>query len=224
MTRRWLWLQLAIGYGILEIALWTSGRSQLVASCAVAAWIVLAILLQGRSAKELGIGTSAFWRALIAVPLAAGVGVGLVLLAWSAGTLSELHGKDPVWLHALSYSIWALFQQFMLQSFFYLNLEALLRNADKAAWVTAVLFGVAHVPNPVLAPATFLAGLALVKLFQRARNIYPLGIAHALLGLAIAISAPHALIRNMRVGASYFHYQSSPRQAFTCRFYPVHLG
>jgi hypothetical protein len=224
MTRRWLWLQLAIGYGILEIALWTSGRSQVVASCAVAAWIVLAVLLQGRSAKELGIGASAFARALIALPLAATVSLGLVLVAWSAGTLGALHGKDPVWLHAVSYSIWALFQQFMLQSFFYLNLEALLRSEDKAAWATAALFAVAHIPNPVLAPATFVAGLAFVRLFQRARNIYPLGIAHALLGLSIAIAAPHALIRNMRVGASYFHYQSMPRQAFTTGFYSAHLG
>jgi hypothetical protein len=213
MCRAWVWLQLAIGYGILEIALWTSGHTQVLASWAVAAWFVLSVMAEGRSAKELGIGTAGFSRALIALPVAAAASLAIVSVAWAAGSLRGLHGESPVWLHALSYSLWAVFQQFMLQSFFYVSLERLLGSPGKAVWVTAGLFAAAHIPNPVLVPSTFLAAVFFVKIFQQARNIYPLGIAHALLGLSIAISAPSGLIRNMRVGVSYFRYQPSPPRA-----------
>ncbi len=224
MTRGWLWFQLAVGYGILEVALWTSGHAQAIACWAVAVWIVLSVVAQGRSPGELGIGAAGFSRALIAVPLAAAASLAVLLAAWSAGTLGGLPGTGPVWRHALSYSVWAVFQQFMLQSFFYVNLERLLRDRKKACWATAGLFAAAHIPNPVLVPATFVAGMAFVKLFQRARNIYPLGMAHALLGLTIAIVAPHGWIRNMRVGASYFRYPSRPRRASTQALPPTDVG
>jgi membrane protease YdiL (CAAX protease family) len=215
MSRSWAWLQLVIGYGILEVALWTSGHTQAIASWAVAAWCASSVVAQGRSARELGVGTAGFSRALIALPVSAAASLAIISTAWAAGSLRELHGEAPVWLHALSYALWAVFQQFLLQSFFYVNLERLLGDGRKAAWITAGLFAAAHIPNPVLVPATFLAAIFFVKVFQKARNIYPLGIAHALLGLAVAISAPSGLIRNMRVGVSYFRYESAPRNVST---------
>src|SRR5581483_3646929 len=171
MARRWLWLQLATGYGILELALWTSGRNQVLASWSVAVWIMLSVVMQALKTTDMVIARAAFRRGLIALPLAALASFALILLGWMAGTLGPLHGESPVWLHALSYTVWAVFQQFMLQSFFYLTLEKLLESSNKATWITAGLFAAAHIPNPVLVPATFLAGLAFVRLFQRARNI-----------------------------------------------------
>jgi hypothetical protein len=49
-------------------------------------------------------------------------------------------------------------------------------------------------------------GLIFAELFRRYRNIYWLGLAHALLGIAVAVSVPDALHHQMRVGVAYMHY------------------
>ena len=67
----------------------------------------------------------------------------------------------------------------------------------------ALLFSAAHIPNPWLVPATLLGGLVFCELFRRYRNLYPLGAAHALLGLAIAEALSVVLLRHMRVGIGY---------------------
>jgi hypothetical protein len=38
------------------------------------------------------------------------------------------------------------------------------------------------------------------------RNLYPLAVAHALIGLALAVSVPDSIQRHMRVGLGYLHY------------------
>src|SRR5581483_644399 len=212
MSRRWTWAQLVIGYVILEAALWTSGRTQAVFSYATAVWIVASVMAQRRSARELGLGRPGFTRALVAVPVASLAAGTIVLTGWAAGSLRVLYGPDPVWAHTLGYSLWALFQQFMLQSFFYLGFETLFGPGPKAMWTAVVLFAAAHIPNPVLVPASFVGALFFVLVFRRTRNIYPLGLAHAVLGLALAVSVPDGALRHMRVGASYFRYQPALEQ------------
>jgi membrane protease YdiL (CAAX protease family) len=86
------------------------------------------------------------------------------------------------------------------------NLEDLLGDSQRALWCTTALFFLAHVPNPVLMAGTLAAALFFVSLFRRYRNIYPLGIAHALLGLSLAVTVPDAWLRHMRVGISYWHF------------------
>ena len=58
--------------------------------------------------------------------------------------------------------------------------------------MAALLFALAHLPNPILAPITLIWGLAACLLFLRYRNLYPLMIAHAILGITIAITIPGA--------------------------------
>ena len=72
----------------------------------------------------------------------------------------------------------------------------------------AVLFSAAHVPNPFLMPATLLWGFASCLLFLRYRNLYPLMMAHAILGITVAITIPGPVVHNMRVGLGYLTYRS----------------
>lgn len=206
MNRVWLWAQLAIAYGLLESALWTTAGTQQIFALATAAWIVGVTIAGRRSLRELGLGTSGFGGALIAVPIAAAVAALIVLIGWQAGTLRVLYGpRTPLW-HSIGYAIWALEQQFMLQSFFFLTLERLLNDSTKALLGAALLFCAAHVPNPVLMATTLVAALFFISIFRRYRNIYPLGLAHALLGLSLAVTVPDHVIRHMRVGISYLHF------------------
>jgi hypothetical protein len=206
INRAWRWAQLVIAYGLLEVALWTTPPIQPIFALATAAWIVGVTIANRRSLRQLGLGTSGFGGALIAVPIAAVVAALILVIGWQAGTLRVLYGPStPVW-HSIGYALWALEQQFILQSFFFVTLEELLNDSKKALLGATFLFCAAHIPNPVLMATTLVAALFFVSVFRRYRNIYPLGLAHAMLGLSLAVTLPDHVIRHMRVGISYLHF------------------
>ena len=197
---------MVVAYSLLEASLWTEGPTQRIFALAAALWIVVATLLNRRSLRQLGLGTRGFVNSLIAIPVALAAAAVIVLIGWQAGTLRGLFGSRPLLWHSSGYAIWALMQQFILNSFFFLNLEELLGDSRRALWGAATLFCFAHLPNPVLMGGTLLAAVFFLALFRRHRNLYPLGIAHALLGLSLAVTVPDAWLRHMRVGISYLHF------------------
>jgi membrane protease YdiL (CAAX protease family) len=104
--------------------------------------------------------------------------------------------------------MWAVVQQWIQQSFFFERMERVIERGVLASFATAALFGLAHLPNPVLAPVTFLGGWLLSELYRRYRSVVPLGIAHGLVGLAVALAVPDSLNHHMRVGLGYLRYMS----------------
>ena len=206
MNRAWIWCQLVVAYLLLEASLWTEGHTQRMFALSTAVWIVVATIVGRRSLRELGLSASGFAKSLMAIPVALAAAAMIVVIGWHAGTLRGLFGARPPLWHSSGYAIWALMQQFILNSFFYLNLEELLGDRRRALGGAVALFCFAHIPNPVLMAGTLAGALFFVSMFQRYRNIYPLGFAHALLGLSLAITMPDAWIRHMRVGISYLHF------------------
>jgi membrane protease YdiL (CAAX protease family) len=140
------------------------------------------------------------------IPAAAALASAAVLLAWSAGTLHPLFGLVGVATHSTGYAIWAVFQQFLLQAYFFLRFEKLV-STRAAALISPGLFCLVHIPNPVLVAVCIAAGWLACEVFRRHRNIYALGVAHAILGLTIAITVPNDIQRHMRVGIGYYRYQ-----------------
>ncbi len=200
-----VWLQLAVTYTLIEAALWTQQGLLDFLWIALAAVCILSLALGSRfSAREMG----------ITVPPVVGIGwtiAGGVLLALAIPLISSWWGADApsraLPLHsAWQYAIWALAQQFIVQSFFYVRMEAIL-GGRWAVLAAAVLFGVAHIPNPVLTLASFVGGLFFCEMFRRYRSIFPLGVVHATLGLTIAASFSDGLLHHMKVGSGYgmFH-------------------
>jgi hypothetical protein len=106
----------------------------------------------------------------------------------------------------IAYAIWTGVQQFLLQGLFLLRFLRVIRSATAAALAAAALFAAAHLPNPILTPVTLVWGIVACLLFLRYRNIYPLMIAHAILGITVAITVPGPVDHNMRVGLSYLTY------------------
>lgn len=194
--------ELAVGYGLLQAALWSEGDLRWVWAVAVALWMIGTTLYQRPSLRELGLGGAGFARSLWSVGAAAALGAAMLLAGRWAGTLHVYGQPRHLLVIAAGYLLWTLQQQFMLQSFFFLRLERLL-GAPRAVWAAAGLFALAHFPNPVLLPATAVAGLAFCELFRRYRNIYTLAIAQAVLGMCLAASIPDALHHHMRVGIGY---------------------
>ncbi len=194
--------ELAVGYGLLLVALWTEGELRWVWVVAVAMWIIGVTAYHRPSLRELGFGWTGFMRSLWAVGLAAVTGAAMLFGAHLTGTLHRYPLHRTLLGVATGYLLWTLQQQFMLQSFFFLRLEQML-GGRKAVWAAAGLFALAHVPNPVLVPATLAVGLAFCELFRRYRNIYTLAIAQAILGMCLAAAVPDAVHHHMHVGIGY---------------------
>jgi membrane protease YdiL (CAAX protease family) len=201
-----LWGEVLIVFVLLETVLWTPrslGHSLLIAATVgTAAWIGF----RGRKREELGL----VWPERRGTAWILGLG-GAVALAIPAVALLTGHPvpANPGWprfQNIWPYVIWAVGQQFLLQSVFYLRLEALL-GPRRAVLATVALFTVAHLPNIPLTVMTFFGAWFFTEMFRRYRSIYPLGLVHALLGIAIAYSFPDSLMHHMRVGLSFWQFR-----------------
>lgn len=199
-------LELAIAYALIEITIWTPPSAQRILFYITAAWFLLSLILALKRREPLGLGRLPLRMTIVVIALTLVMAVGMVALAHVIGTLHGLFGVRKPLLHASGYMLWSLVQQYIQQSFFFVRIERLTSNGRLATLITALLFGLAHLPNPVLTPVTIVGGWILSELFRRYRSLYPLALAHGLIGLAIAVSVPDYIHHHMRVGLGYLRY------------------
>lgn len=199
-------LEVAVGYGLILIAIWTPLPGQRVVDVGVLAWVVFATARSFDGWRAMGLGLSASLRSFWMVGVALLIAAAVVLLA---ATLHTFHRLG--WLMFVrrywSYAVWALLQQFLLLDFILLRLLRLLPGKKAAILATAGLFALAHVPNPVLTPLTLLWGWIACLIFLRCRNLYTLAAMHVIFGVCIAITVPGPVDHNMRVGLGYLTYR-----------------
>lgn len=205
---RWVpFLEVFAAWGLIEATTWTHGRTQSGLFWISAAFIFVSTIAHRPRMRDLGLGLHGLRSTLWVIPAAIAISGTAVLIAQRLGTLHPLFGVIGIATHSFAYFIWAIVQQFILQSYFFLRLERLL-SSRLTAIASTVLFTLVHIPNPVLMTVCFFAGWAACEIFRRKRNIYCLGVAHAILGLTIAVTVPNHIQRHMRVGIGYFHYHS----------------
>ena len=114
--------------------------------------------------------------------------------------------SEKVFRQFRSYLGWAVFQQVVLQGYFTNRLFRWLENKKIAAVAAGLMFGLAHLPNPVLAPATALMGGLLAYYFLQSRNVYIIALIHAILGTAVKYLTAAPLLDNpMRIGPNFFN-------------------
>jgi len=206
-NRRALWRQVLLVYASLEGALWTSGALQAVFTAVTLALALSWTLSERAFWPDLGLDPASIRRGWWIAPIGAVVAGLIVLAAWRWHTLRPPAPSPPIYFDLLLSLIWALAQQFLLQSFFFLRLEQLLDGGRRAVIAAALLFSSAHVPNPVLVPVTLAGGVILSEAFRRYRTLYLLAVAHALVALCLAVSIPEPVLHNMRVGIAYLSYR-----------------
>jgi len=144
-------------------------------------------------------------NAALTLPLTVIVLIPLIVYGFAHGSLVVgWQGKGALgWF--LDYGSWCVFQQYLLQSYFHNRLMSIFSNRHLSSLLVGVMFGAAHIPNPILMVATTLGGFMLAEMFARSRNIWPLALAQTVAGAVIAAVSPAALIHNMRVGPGYFN-------------------
>ena len=196
-------LAIAAGYTLIMITIWSNRPAQRRLFWIDVAFFLSAaiVFFHGRPFELPQLEFS-----LIVVGLGITVAASVLFTAAEMGTLHGLFGARRPLLHAGTYLTWAVVQQWIQQSFFFVRLEKLLHRGVLASFTAAAMFGLAHLPNPVLAPLTFFGGWLLSELYRRYRCVLPLGIAHGLVGLAIALSVPDQINHHMRVGLGYLTY------------------
>ncbi|MGC2300922.1 MAG: CPBP family intramembrane glutamic endopeptidase [Acidobacteriaceae bacterium] len=203
--------ELAIGYGLILATIWTPNPAQRILYWIAFAWIAITAALRWKETAPNGLGLKGLLPSLWIVAAAIAILFAGVALAERLHTLHPLYGPLPILTHVWGYALWALMQQFILQIYVLLRLLRLGMRRTPAIALSAGLFSIAHIPNPVLVALTLVWGAVTCLLFLRYRNLYTLALAHGILGMCLAITVPNHINHHMRVGLGYLEYHAHHR-------------
>jgi membrane protease YdiL (CAAX protease family) len=203
LRRRLTWAQVVIGFLLVECTVW-SARLSVRSRWALAAGVVILLfaMIDRPSMRRLGLGLPNALGSSVVLGIGFTCCVLLVFLTRWAGGNIPTNPLFPNMHMAWQYMIWALVQQFILQSFFFTRLEELF-GSSTAVWVAAAFFAAVHLPNLILMTFTLIGGLFFCEMFRRYRSIYLLGIVHAVLGLTLSATIPASLLNHLRVGIGF---------------------
>ena len=200
-----VWAEILLVLGLLELVFWTP-RSPLHTGLIVTLiGSVLWFGLRGRNREELGLRWPTRSGTVLMLAVGCAVAAAIPLVVVARGHPIPANTDWPKLNNLWPYVVWAVGQQFLLQSYFYVRFEQL-RGGRAAIVVSSVLFALLHLPNLPLTGLTLVGGLFFTEMFRTYRSLYPLAIAHALMGIAIAYSFPDSLMHHMRVGLSYWKF------------------
>ena len=189
---------LLAGLVLVEAAVWTPVAVRIAAVLGLVALAVMTLRADGAQSEAVDVEPVGFaW-------LFGAIGVAAVAIGWAylRGVLHPAFGSGTkLWFYP-GYVLWAMFQEVLLQGIFLVSIERWV-GTKRAMWLAAAVFAVAHVPNVFLMVATFAGGLIFTKVFVATRNYVVTGAVHAVLGLALAVTAPAVWTHGMLVGLSY---------------------
>jgi len=165
--------------------------------------IVFSHVLRHENARALGFQTSNLRKSCLwLAPLLAILALAALAAGLTFGTIRPIGMDDALGGMAL-YLPWGLLQQYILNGYFYNRMEAL-TTPSRSSLITAALFAAVHSPNWFLMGVTLVAGYGATIIYRKYRNLYVLGIAHAVVGLLLFLVVPDSISHHLRVGPGWF--------------------
>jgi len=203
------WLSLADVMLLPAFIMWFIWRLQFTARgtwVIFVVWLVASFLLHRDTAKTLGWRGDNIWPAT-EQPLGVFglMAAALAIIGFLLGASLHLPRISISLLGG--YFVFCLLQQVALNSLLHNRMLSLVQNEWVAAGLTGAIFAACHWPNPVLVPLTFVGGVAMAWMFGRVRNVIPLAIGQALMGLLVGWAFPMAWHHHMRVGPGYYEWR-----------------
>jgi hypothetical protein len=163
------------------------------------ALVVVSFVGHSESMESLGLslralaGAASAWRWWIA-----SIAASLAALAWLE--TASIH----VVYRWCGYACWCVLQQLLFQNMAYRRLRQGLGPSWTTSGIAGALFAAAHIPNPILVPATFLWGTVSTRMFEARPSVPVLGVTQAILSAMLYVATPVALNGQFRVGPGYW--------------------
>jgi len=200
-------LEILVVYSGILLYIWRWQSNHPHAWLPLWALIIASHLAHRDSLRELGL-SSAGLRACaeVILPLAAAIYLPLVAYGLAGRRLLLLAPTRYSLASFWSYGLWCAIQQYLAQSYFHRRLRSVVRSPHLSSSLVALMFGAAHIPNPILMVVTAAGGLVLAEVYARHRNIWPLALAQTVGGFLLAALMPTSVMHSMRVGPRYLFY------------------
>ncbi|MEC9094603.1 MAG: CPBP family intramembrane glutamic endopeptidase [Planctomycetota bacterium] len=197
--------EMAVTLFLLEIAIWNpSPLARMIIGATIFALIIriytcYATQAERQTDKPKKSGLTIVLASMAIALLVCGIFYGLDL--WSPVT--NLFSQRSLWDWTTVKIPTVVLQQLLFQLVFIPALYFITSNAKKTVLISATVFGLLHLPNPMLMVCTFLVGLAWFSLSVFRPRLIPITVSHLLLAVVIA-SVADEYVLDMRVGQACF--------------------
>jgi membrane protease YdiL (CAAX protease family) len=191
-------------FGFVMLFIWKLLLFHPALAILVPAFTVATHAARRESVRWLGFAWKDF-RTALSLLVWAGAPAGLFLAAGSlAGTVRRMTPGEMA-LGFSAYVVWGVFQQYLLNGFLANRLAEFAGGPRSrlVPLVAAALFSLVHLPNWFLMAVTFAGGYLSVRVYQRYRSLYVLGIAHALIAFALFLAVPDSVSGHFLIGPRY---------------------
>jgi len=191
-------------FAFIMLFIWKLQLSHPLLAILVPVFTVATHAARRENIRWLGFGRKDFRTAL---PLLLWVGAAACLFLAAGALAGTARRMTPgqIALGLAAYVVWGVFQQYLLNGFL-ANRLAEFAGGPRSRLVplaAAALFSLVHLPNWFLMAVTFAGGYLSVRVYQRYRSLYVLGIAHALIAFALFLAVPDSISGHFLIGPRY---------------------